>query len=89
MNYVRTIKVGGEYHSVEDNNDTRPGSESDLLPVVGNLTETCDGCGAGGQDAVFVLIRDAVLTFPAYECAGCKRQYTVYRSHPRDTVFYP
>jgi hypothetical protein len=39
---VEAIKVGGEFHAVEDEATGKP------LPTVANLSEQCDNCGSAG-----------------------------------------
>jgi len=91
MNLVYAIKVGGELHSVEATEHDLEilwpfPDEIGLVYKLYNISEQCDECGAGGSESYYQLVTDAT-PFPYYECAGCQRQYTVVRAHPRDTVF--
>jgi len=78
---VQCIRVGDEYHRVEND-------EHELLTEVGNITEQCDNCGAGGPDQAFDLgLLDGHRSIQVYRCRGCGAIYSI-GVQPEDEVVF-
>jgi len=82
MESVQCIQVGNAYFAVE--------FEGEPVPMVSNLTEQCEGCGAHGDyalDQVGDEIDGVLLTRIFYACLGCDQRYFVVRRPAEDVVF--
>ena len=76
---VMAIKVGGEWHCVDD-------GDGDLLDSV-TLTEQCDSCGSPKQAPFMLFMVQPAYIQPLYECGYCGFQPEMKMMDQDEVVF--